>query len=165
VDSIVTYSAVLDVREETVFFLARLLWLRRRELGTRRGRRAPGCCRQAVMVIRWYLDGTRIARLATDNAIGASTAYRYLHEGIDASPRPPRTSIRRSPRPRPQVTSISTSTARWCAPTGSPAPGPTARTCGGPGSTDTTAGTSRCCPTPTAGRCGFLTSDPDGNTT
>jgi hypothetical protein len=28
---------VLDVREGTVFFLARLLWLRRRELGTRRG--------------------------------------------------------------------------------------------------------------------------------
>ena len=30
-----TYTAVLDVREGTVFFLARLLWLRRRELGTR----------------------------------------------------------------------------------------------------------------------------------
>jgi hypothetical protein len=37
VDTIVTYTAVLDVREGTVFFLA---WLRRRELGTRRGRRA-----------------------------------------------------------------------------------------------------------------------------
>jgi len=35
----VTYTAVLDVREGTVFFLARLLWLRR-EPGTRRGRRA-----------------------------------------------------------------------------------------------------------------------------
>jgi len=40
VDTIVAYTAVLDVREGTVFFLARLLWLRRRELGTRRGRRA-----------------------------------------------------------------------------------------------------------------------------
>ena len=39
-DSMVTYTAVLDVREGTVFFLARLLWLRRRRLGTRRGRRA-----------------------------------------------------------------------------------------------------------------------------
>jgi hypothetical protein len=29
---------MLDVREGTVFFLARLLWLRRRELGTCRGR-------------------------------------------------------------------------------------------------------------------------------
>jgi len=36
------------------------------------------------MVIRWYLDGIRIAQLAVDNAISASTAYRYLPEGIDA---------------------------------------------------------------------------------
>jgi hypothetical protein len=34
-------------------------------------------------VIRWYLDGTRLAQLAADNRIGGSTAYRYLHEGID----------------------------------------------------------------------------------
>ena len=56
--TIVTYTAVLDVREGTVFFLARLLWLRRRELGT------------------------RLAQLAADNRIGGSTAHRYLHEGI-----------------------------------------------------------------------------------
>jgi hypothetical protein len=37
VGTIVTYTAVLDVREAAVFFLARLLRLRRRELGTRRG--------------------------------------------------------------------------------------------------------------------------------
>lgn len=42
-----------------------------------------GCYRQAVLVIRWYLDGTRLAQLAIDNTIGSSTAYRYLHEGID----------------------------------------------------------------------------------
>lgn len=82
-DSMVTYSAVLTVREETVFFLARLLWLRRAELGTRRGRRALGCYRQAVLVIRWFLDGTRVAQLAVDNGIGGSTAYRALHEGIN----------------------------------------------------------------------------------
>jgi hypothetical protein len=40
VGTLVTYTSVLDVREGTVFFLARLLGLRRRELGTRRGRRA-----------------------------------------------------------------------------------------------------------------------------
>ena len=34
-------------------------------------------------MIRWYLDGTRLAQLAADNRIGGSTAYRYLHEGID----------------------------------------------------------------------------------
>ena len=32
-------------------------------------------------MIRWYLDGTRLAQLAADNRIGGSTAYRYLHEG------------------------------------------------------------------------------------
>jgi hypothetical protein len=73
VDSIVTYTAVLDVTEDTVFFLARLLWLRRRELGTRRTRRSLGCYRQAVLVIRWFLDGTRIAQLAVGNGIGGST--------------------------------------------------------------------------------------------
>ena len=49
-DSIVSYTAVLDIREETVYFLARLLMLRRAELGTRRGRRALGCYRQAVLI-------------------------------------------------------------------------------------------------------------------
>jgi hypothetical protein len=64
--------------------LARLLMMRRRELGTRRGRRALGGYRQAVLVIRWFLDGTRLVQLAVDHGIGTSTAYRYLHEGIDA---------------------------------------------------------------------------------
>jgi hypothetical protein len=84
VDTIVTYTAVLDIREDTVYFLARLLMLRRRDLGTRKGRRALGCYRQSVLVIRWFLDGTRLAQLAVDNRIGVSTVYRYLHEGIDA---------------------------------------------------------------------------------
>jgi hypothetical protein len=34
-------------------------------------------------VIRWFLDGTRMSQLARDNAIGKSTGYDYLHEGID----------------------------------------------------------------------------------
>jgi len=36
-----------------------------------------------VLVLRWFVDGTRLAQLAADNRIGRSTAYRYLHEGID----------------------------------------------------------------------------------
>jgi hypothetical protein len=36
-----------------------------------------------VLVLRWFLDDTRLAQLAADNRIGSSTAYRYLHEGID----------------------------------------------------------------------------------
>jgi hypothetical protein len=84
VGTIVAYTAVLDIREDTVYFMARLLMLHRIELGTRKGRRALGCYRQAVLVIRWFLDGTRVAQLAADNRIGKSTAYDYLHEGIDA---------------------------------------------------------------------------------
>lgn len=34
-------------------------------------------------MLRWSLDGTRARQLAADNAIGKSTAYDYLHEGID----------------------------------------------------------------------------------
>jgi hypothetical protein len=80
----VTYTAVLPVAEETVLFVSRLLAAERRRRGTRSRRRALGCYRQAVLVLRWFVDGTRLAQLAADHRIGRSTAYRYLHEGIDA---------------------------------------------------------------------------------
>jgi DDE superfamily endonuclease len=80
----VTYSAVLPVSEETVLFVSGLLAAERRRRRTRARRRALGCYRQAVLVLRWFCDGTRLAQLAADNRIGRSTAYRYLHEGIDA---------------------------------------------------------------------------------
>ena len=80
----VSYTAVLPVDEETVLFVSRLLAAERRRRGTRARRRALGCYRHAVLVLRWFCDGTRLAQLAADNRIGRSTAYRYLHEGIDA---------------------------------------------------------------------------------
>src|SRR3954452_17785649 len=80
----VTYTAVLPVTEETVLFVSRLLAAERRRRRTRSRRRALGCYRQAGLVLRWFLDGTRLAQLAADNRIDTSTAYRYLHEGIDA---------------------------------------------------------------------------------
>jgi hypothetical protein len=83
VSSSVTYPAVLDMRRETVLFLSGLLHAERRRVGTRRGRRSLGCFVQAVLVLRWFLDGTRVKQPATDNAISVKTAYRYLHEGID----------------------------------------------------------------------------------
>ncbi len=79
----VTYTAVLPLAEETVHFVSGLLATERQRRGTRGRRRALGCYRQAVLVLRWFLDGTRLAQLACDNRIGVSTAYRYLHEGID----------------------------------------------------------------------------------
>ncbi len=36
--------------------------------------RAAGCYRQAVSVLRWFLHGARLAQLAADDDIGASTA-------------------------------------------------------------------------------------------
>ncbi|WP_437107331.1 HARBI1 family protein [Streptomyces flaveolus] len=78
----VTYTAVLDVKRSTAEHLARLLRDHRTAIGTRRGRRALGCFRQAVLILRWFLDGTRLAQLARDNDLSSSTAYRYLHEGL-----------------------------------------------------------------------------------
>jgi hypothetical protein len=78
----VTYTATLSVRDETVLYLSRLLHAERQRRGTRRNRRALGCFRHAVLVIRWFLDGTRVTQLAADNSIGKSTVYTYLYEGI-----------------------------------------------------------------------------------
>jgi hypothetical protein len=81
--SSVTYSATLDMRRETVLFVSGLLHAERRRRGTRKGRRSLGCFAQAVLVIRWFLDGTRVRQLAADDHISVKTVYRYLHEGID----------------------------------------------------------------------------------
>src|SRR5947208_16118381 len=79
----VTYSAVLPVSEETVLFASGLLAAERRRRGARRGRRPLGCYRQAVLVLRWFVDGTRLAQLAADHRASAPTAYRSPHEGSD----------------------------------------------------------------------------------
>jgi hypothetical protein len=82
VSSSITYTAVLDVRRATADHLAKLLRGHRERIGTRRGTRALGVFRQAVLVLRWFVDGTRLAQLARDNDISVPTAYRYLHEGL-----------------------------------------------------------------------------------
>ncbi len=82
-DDPIVFSATLPVSRETVYFLARLLHRRRIHVRTRRGTRALGPFRQAVLVLRWFLDATRVAQLAADNRISLSTAYTRLHEGID----------------------------------------------------------------------------------
>jgi hypothetical protein len=74
----VTYTATLSVHEATVLYVSSLLHAERLHRDTR----ALSCFKQATLVIRWFLDGTRVAQLAVDNAIGRSTAYDYLHEGI-----------------------------------------------------------------------------------
>jgi hypothetical protein len=112
VSSSITYTTTLEVRRETAQYLARLLAAHRLAVGTRRGRRALGPFKQAVLVLRWFLDGTRMRQLAADNRIGKSTAYDYLHEGIDvlrcvlaerASPGPPRRRSRSRRRAPPRM--------------------------------------------------------------
>jgi hypothetical protein len=78
----VTYTATLPVSEDTVVFVSALLHAQRRRLGTRTGTRSLGCYRQAILVLRWLLDGTRITQLAVDNQVSRSTGYAYLHEGV-----------------------------------------------------------------------------------
>ncbi|MEV6949889.1 transposase family protein [Streptomyces sp. NPDC051172] len=78
----ITYTAVLDVSRATAEHLAKLLGEHRERLGTRKGTRALGPFKQAVLVLRWFIDGTRLVQLARDNGISAPTAYRYLHKGL-----------------------------------------------------------------------------------
>jgi hypothetical protein len=43
----------------------------------------PACLvrfKQAVLILRWFIDGTRPSQLVRDNALSTSTAYRYLHD-------------------------------------------------------------------------------------
>ncbi|MFE8986856.1 transposase family protein [Streptomyces collinus] len=54
----------------------------RERLGTRKGTRSLGVFKQGVLVLRWFVDGTRLAQLARDNGVSVPTAYRYLHEGL-----------------------------------------------------------------------------------
>jgi hypothetical protein len=78
----VTYTAVLDVSEDSVLFLSGLLTAERARRGTRRGTRKLTPYRQAVLVLRWLFDDTRITQLAWDNDLSESTAYAYRDEGI-----------------------------------------------------------------------------------
>jgi hypothetical protein len=66
-----------------VNFLTRLLAAERVRRGTRAGTRALPARDQAILVLRWFLDATRMRQLAGDNQISVSTGYDYLHEGID----------------------------------------------------------------------------------
>jgi hypothetical protein len=169
----VTYTAVLPVAEETVQLVSALLAAERRRRRTRPKRRALGCYRQAVLVLRWFLDGARLAQLAADNDIGASTAYRYLHEGIDVlADRAPGLrgallAARAAGHSHVTVEGTLIRTDRCHVP--GPRPGPTdpaaGWACGGWASTPSTAATCRSSPRPTAGPSGPLPCGPAASTT
>jgi hypothetical protein len=151
----VTCTATLPVREQTVLYLSSLPYAERARRGTRTGSRVLTPFTQSVLVLRWFLDGTRVRQLAVDNAIGKSTVYAYLDEGFTvlAAQAPaldsalPAAKMAGHSHISIDGTLIETDRVR------TPDP-PTAWTCGGRASTPTTAGTSRSSPPPTAGPCG-----------
>jgi len=78
----VTYTAVLPFQDHTVEFVTGLLEAERVRCGTRKGTRKLTSREQAVLVLRWFADATRVAQLIVDHGIKKSTGYDYLHEGI-----------------------------------------------------------------------------------
>lgn len=78
----VSYEAVLQLGEDTVRFVSGLLHAERVRRGTRSNTRSLSTYKQAVLVLRWLVDDTRMSALATDNAISRSTAYAYRDEGV-----------------------------------------------------------------------------------
>ncbi|WP_408612819.1 hypothetical protein [Glycomyces luteolus] len=79
----VAYTALLPVDRAACDWLARRLAAHRRRIGTRKGTRKLTPWSQAVFVLRFLIDGTRITQLAADNALGRTTAYDNLWEGLE----------------------------------------------------------------------------------
>lgn len=130
-----------------------------------RGLRALGCFAHAELVLRWFIDGTRIAELATGNAISAKTVYRYLHEGIDVL-------AAHAPDLRQALAAARGPGLSHVNLDGVVIPAdrvktraPTAPTCDGRASTSATAATSRSSPRRTGGRCGHRPYGPAVSTT
>jgi hypothetical protein len=80
---VITYRATLDVPCTTVATVSAWLRAHRRRTDNRPWQRAASCWTQAVLVLRWLVDGTDVAVLARDAGISQATGYRYLHEAID----------------------------------------------------------------------------------
>jgi hypothetical protein len=78
----VPYTAFLPVDRAACEWFARRIATHRRAVGTRRGTRRLTPWSQAVFVLRFLIDGTRIAQLAVDNALPSTTAYNNLWEGL-----------------------------------------------------------------------------------
>ncbi len=78
----VSHQGVLEGSEDLVPFLSALLANERARRETRSSKKALTTYRQAVLVLRWLVDDTRMSRLARDNKISDSTAYAYRDEAI-----------------------------------------------------------------------------------
>jgi hypothetical protein len=78
---VIAYRAMLDVPQELVTYVSRLLAGHRRALGTRKKTRALTCWRQAVFALVWFRDrGVDLRVLGAGFGISRATAYRYRDE-------------------------------------------------------------------------------------
>lgn len=78
-----SYRATLDVPIETVARVSGWIQAHRRRVDAHPWQRAATCWAQAVLVLRWLKDGTKVSLLARDAGVSQATGYRYLHEAID----------------------------------------------------------------------------------
>lgn len=78
-----TYSATLDLPDETATLLVEPLAAERLRRGAGIGARAASCGTQAVLVLRWFREDTGMPTLARDAGVSPATGYPSLHEGID----------------------------------------------------------------------------------
>ena len=76
-----SYRAGVTVSNRSLQMLADALRRRRRELGTTWRRLDPG--RQALLVVAHLRKGETYRDLAVGFAVGTTTVYRYLREGLD----------------------------------------------------------------------------------
>lgn len=139
--------------QETVSFLSDLLHTERQRHGTRAGTRLLSCAKQAVLVLRWLFDGTRVTQLTRDNAISRTTGYDYLHEGIAvlAAQAPSLHGALLAAKAAGYAYAMLDGTLIENDRVSTPDPAPGVACGGGRRNTPTTAGTPRSLPPPTAG--------------
>lgn len=77
-----SYPATLDVPIETCARISRWIQAHRNRVDARPWQRAATCWTQAILVLRWLVDGTDVHLLARDARVSQATAYRYVHEAI-----------------------------------------------------------------------------------
>jgi hypothetical protein len=95
----------------------------RRRTGSRPSRWAGTVHTQVVLVLRWLRHRLDVRTLAADAGLSIATAYRYVHEGLDAIAVHARTCMACSAGQLPPGWRSYVSTARRCPPTGwQPAP-------------------------------------------
>jgi hypothetical protein len=81
--TLITYRATLDVPDHLCHVVAGWLRAWRRAHDARPWQRAATPWTQAVMLLRWARDDTRVHMIARDAGVSQATAYRYIHEAVD----------------------------------------------------------------------------------